>query len=96
MKTNIIIMYEWIFNLAGKLPYELHHDLSPQRRRCGSPLFVTLPMKYVGLEGNIWRPKAMMLSLKALAVAGVEGVVVEIWWGGVELVMMACVSSKWH
>jgi len=51
-----------------------------------------LPVKYVGLEGKIWRPKAMML-LKMLAVAGVEGVVVEIWWGGVELVMMACVSS---
>jgi len=42
-----------------------------------------LPVKYVDLEGKIWRPKAMMLSLKALAVAGVEGVVVEILvgWG---------------
>ena len=33
----------------------------------------------------------MMLSLNALAVAGVEGVVVEIWWSGVELVTMTCV-----
>jgi len=41
-------------------------------------------MKYVGLEGKIWWPKAMMLSLKALVVAGVDGVV-EIWWGGVEI-----------
>jgi len=49
-------------------------------------------VKYVGLEGKIWRPKTMMLSLKALVVAGVEGVVVVIWWGGVKLVMMACVS----
>ncbi|AES66748.1 transmembrane protein, putative [Medicago truncatula] len=67
-----------------------------KRRRCGSPVFVALPVKYVGLEGKIWRPKAMMLSLKALVVAGVEGVVVEIWWGGVELVMMAYVSPTWH
>jgi beta-amylase len=59
-------------------------------------MFDTLPVKYVGLEGKIWRPKAMMLLLKALVVAGVEGVVVEIWWGGVELVTMACVSSIWH
>lgn len=49
----------------------------------------------------------MMLSLKALVVAGVEGVVVEIWWGVVErnqprvydwrgyreLVMMACMCG---
>lgn len=49
----------------------------------------------------------MMLSLKALAAAGVEGVVVEIWWGVVErnqprvydwrgyreLVMMACMCG---
>jgi len=42
-------------------------------------------VKHVGLEGKIWRPKAMMLSLKALVVAGVEGVVVEIWWSGVWL-----------
>jgi len=52
-----------------------------------------LHVKYVGLEGKIWRPKVMMLSLKVLVVAGV---VVEIWWGGVELVMMACVSSTCH
>ncbi|XP_004503587.1 beta-amylase 1, chloroplastic-like [Cicer arietinum] len=91
----------------GDVPYELHHDLSPQRRRRGSPVFVTLPVKSVGSEGKIWRPKAMMLSLKALASAGVEGVVVEIWWGVVErneprvydwrgyreLVVMACMCG---
>ena len=81
---------------GGELPYELHHDLSSECRRHGLPVFVTVPVKYVGLEWKIWRPKAMMLSLKALAVAGVEGIVVEIWWHGVELVMMACVSSTWH
>jgi beta-amylase len=91
----------------GDVQYELHHDLSPQRRRRGLPVFVTLPVKSVGKEGKIWRPKAMMLSLKALASAGVEGVVVEIWWGVVErneprvydwrgyreLVMMACMCG---
>jgi len=33
-----------------------------------------------------------MMLLKALDVASVGGVLVEIWWGEVELVMMACVS----
>jgi len=88
--VNVNSPYCQIFN-GGELSYELHHDLSPQRRRRGLPVFVMLLVKYVGLEGKIWRPKAMMLSLKALAVAGVEGVVVEIWWSGVELVTMTCV-----
>jgi len=59
---------------GGELPYELYQDLSLQRRRRESLVFVTLLVKYVGLEGKIWRPKAMMLLLKALAVASVEGV----------------------
>ncbi|KAK7399078.1 hypothetical protein VNO78_10253 [Psophocarpus tetragonolobus] len=69
---------------GGDVAYELHHDFSPQRRRRGSPVFVTLPVNSVGREGRITRPKAMMFSLKALATAGVEGVVIEIWWGLVE------------
>ncbi|KAK7251454.1 hypothetical protein RIF29_34668 [Crotalaria pallida] len=66
----------------GDFPYELHHGF--YRHRKGSPVFVTLPVNSVGLGGKVSRPKAMMLSLRALAAAGVEGVVVEIWWGLVE------------
>ncbi|KAK7358495.1 hypothetical protein VNO77_00423 [Canavalia gladiata] len=91
----------------GDVAYELHHDFSPQRRRRGSPVFVTLPVNSVGREGQVTRPKAMLFSLRALATAGVEGVVIEIWWGLVEksesrvydwrgykeLVMMACMCG---
>ncbi|KAL1326395.1 hypothetical protein AAHE18_13G225400 [Arachis hypogaea] len=91
----------------GDVPYELHHDFSPQRETRGSPVFVTLPVNTVGPEGKISRPRAMMFSLKALAAAGVEGVVVEFWWGIIErkeprvydwrgyreLVMMACMCG---
>ncbi|XP_020239550.1 beta-amylase 1, chloroplastic isoform X2 [Cajanus cajan] len=68
----------------GDVAYELHHDYSPQRCRNGSPVFVTMPVKSVGPEGRVARPKTIMFSLKALASAGVEGVVIEIWWGLVE------------
>ncbi|RDX58423.1 Beta-amylase 1, chloroplastic [Mucuna pruriens] len=68
----------------GDVAYQLHHDFSPQRRRSGAPVFVTLPVNSVGSEGRVARPKAMMFSLKALATAGVEGVAIEIWWGLVE------------
>ncbi|CAL0330864.1 unnamed protein product [Lupinus luteus] len=67
----------------GDFAYELHHDFYRHRKK-GSPVFVTLPVNSVGLEGRVSRPKAMMLSLRALAAAGVEGVVIEIWWGLVE------------
>ncbi|CAJ1937213.1 unnamed protein product [Sphenostylis stenocarpa] len=70
---------------GGDIAYELHHDFSPQRRRRGSPVFVTLPVNSVSREGGrVARPKAMLFSLKALVSAGVEGVVIEIWWGLVE------------
>ncbi|KAH1235783.1 Beta-amylase 1, chloroplastic [Glycine max] len=71
-------------NGGGDVAYQLHHDFSPQRRRRGSPVFVTLPVNSIGRDGRVARPKAMMFSLKALATAGVEGVVIEIWWGLVE------------
>ncbi|KAL2342646.1 hypothetical protein Fmac_003931 [Flemingia macrophylla] len=68
----------------GDVPYELHHRYSRQCCQSGSRVFVTLPVKSVGRDGRVVRLKAMMFSLKALAAAGVEGVVVEIWWGLVE------------
>ncbi|KAH0975058.1 hypothetical protein GBA52_016957 [Prunus armeniaca] len=68
----------------SELQYELFHGLSPQRCRKGSPVFVTLPLDTVGPLGLLRRPRAMVQSLKALAAAGVEGVVMEVWWGLVE------------
>ncbi|PQM41911.1 beta-amylase 3 chloroplastic-like [Prunus yedoensis var. nudiflora] len=68
----------------SELQYELFHGFSPQRCRKGSPVFVTLPLDTVGPLGLLRRPRAMVQSLKALAAAGVEGVVMEVWWGLVE------------
>lgn len=69
---------------SGDFPYELQHDSSPQRQRRGSPVFVTLPANTVGPEGQVRKLKAITFSFLALANAGVEGVVLEIWWGLVE------------
>lgn len=67
----------------GDLQYELQHGFSPQRSK-GSPVFVTLPVDVVNYSGNERLWKTMVYSLRALAAAGVEGVVVEVWWGLVE------------
>lgn len=49
------------------------------------PLFVMLPLDTVTMGGgNLNKAKAMNASLMALKSAGVEGVMVDAWWGLVE------------
>ncbi|EPS63004.1 hypothetical protein M569_11781, partial [Genlisea aurea] len=51
----------------------------------GVPVFVMLPLDTVSMGGgSLNRPRAMAASLAALKTAGVEGVMVDAWWGLVE------------
>ncbi|KAL9681779.1 hypothetical protein QQ045_013567 [Rhodiola kirilowii] len=50
----------------------------------GVPVFVMLPLDTVTQGGSLNKPKAMNASLMALKSAGVEGVMVDVWWGLVE------------
>ncbi|XP_050377047.1 beta-amylase 1, chloroplastic-like [Argentina anserina] len=69
----------------GDLQGELFHGFSPQLRGRGSPVFVTMPLDSVDpVGGQARRRKTMSQSFKALVAAGVEGVVMEVWWGIVE------------
>ncbi|CAK9323675.1 unnamed protein product [Citrullus colocynthis] len=69
----------------GDVQYELlHHGFSLERRNSGGAVFVTLPLDAVSPDGQLRRRKAMSQSFRALAAAGVEGVVIEVWWGLVE------------
>ncbi|CAM8934724.1 unnamed protein product [Rhodiola kirilowii] len=61
--------------------YEMHYGTS---RFKGTPVFVALPVDVVGPAGQVRRKKAMLQSFRALKTAGVEGVVMEVWWGMVE------------
>lgn len=47
-------------------------------------MFVTLPVDAVNPMGQMKRRKVMAQSFRALVAAGVEGVVMEVWWGLVE------------
>jgi beta-amylase len=47
-------------------------------------VYVTLPAELVAEDGKVRRIKVLTASLRALVTAGVEGVVMEIWWGIVE------------
>ncbi|KAE8671721.1 Beta-amylase [Hibiscus syriacus] len=48
------------------------------------PVFVMLPLDTVTHGGSLNKPRAMSASLMALKSAGVEGVMVDAWWGLVE------------
>ncbi|KAJ0048719.1 hypothetical protein Pint_15727 [Pistacia integerrima] len=48
------------------------------------PVFVMLPLDTVTQGGHLNKPRAMNASLMALKSVGVEGVMVDAWWGLVE------------
>ncbi|KAA8522115.1 hypothetical protein F0562_012571 [Nyssa sinensis] len=62
------------------------HGLSVSHSKNDSrvPVFVMLPLDTVSFGGNLSKPRAMNASLMALKSAGVEGVMVDAWWGLVE------------
>ncbi|KAJ0047878.1 hypothetical protein Pint_14875 [Pistacia integerrima] len=64
--------------------YEHHHRAFLRSRRKGSPVFVKLPEDTTWAGGILKRKKAVTQSFKALAAAGVEGVLMEVYWGVVE------------
>ncbi|KAL3817896.1 hypothetical protein ACJIZ3_003801 [Penstemon smallii] len=69
----------------GELKYDLHHGQRNRRRKGALPVYVTLPADAVGPTAQtVRRRKALAQSFRALAAAGVEGVVMEVWWGLVE------------
>ncbi|KAK9266912.1 hypothetical protein L1049_027171 [Liquidambar formosana] len=69
--------------------WEKLHGLSgahgaPGNNNSRVPVFVMLPLDTVSIGGNLNKPRAMNASLMALKSAGVEGVMVDAWWGLVE------------
>lgn len=50
----------------------------------GVPVFVMMPLDSVTMNNTVNRRKAMNASLQALKSAGVEGVMMDVWWGLVE------------
>ncbi|GFY81463.1 beta-amylase 1 [Actinidia rufa] len=50
----------------------------------GVPVYVMMPLDSVTMRNGVNRRKAMGASLQALKSAGVEGVMMDVWWGLVE------------
>ena len=50
----------------------------------GVPVFVMMPLDSVRMGNAVNRRKAMRASLQALRSGGVEGIMIDVWWGLVE------------
>ncbi|GMY26960.1 beta-amylase 1, chloroplastic-like [Fagus crenata] len=50
----------------------------------GVPVYVMMPLDSVTMNNTVNRKKAMNASLQALKSAGVEGIMMDVWWGLVE------------
>ncbi|GAQ84938.1 beta-amylase [Klebsormidium nitens] len=48
------------------------------------PVYIMLPLDSITMSNTVNRPRALRASLIALKSAGVEGVMVDVWWGIVE------------
>lgn len=55
-----------------------------KREGGGVPVFVMMPLDSVTMANTVNRRKAMKASLQALKSAGVEGIMIDVWWGLVE------------
>ncbi|KAM0899484.1 hypothetical protein ACQ4PT_021332 [Festuca glaucescens] len=59
----------------------------PERDFAGTPyvpVYVMLPLNVVSLEGEVVDADALVGQLRVLKAAGVDGVMVDCWWGNVE------------
>ncbi|CAL8990189.1 unnamed protein product [Prunus brigantina] len=61
-----------------------HQVRSAQNKGTGVPVYVMMPLDSVTMNNSVNRKKAMNASLQALKSAGVEGVMMDVWWGLVE------------
>lgn len=80
-----ILLFEGMYDAQKE---KFHTLSSGHQAQNGSrvPVYVMLPLDTVTLGGHLNKPKAMNASLMALKRAGVEGVMVDVWWGLVEKV----------
>lgn len=61
-----------------------HREVRAHGKGRGVPVYVMLPLDSVTMNHTVNRRKAMNASLQALKSAGVEGIMMDVWWGLVE------------
>lgn len=62
---------------------KMYKEVKTEKEK-GVPVYVMMPLDSVTMGNTVNRKKAMNASLQALKCAGVEGLMVDVWWGLVE------------
>jgi len=68
--------------LDGDLGFPIVHDFS--YAKSATPVFVMLPLDVISRDGQLQHVQALDVSLQTLKKIGVEGVMIDVWWGIVE------------
>ena len=68
----------------GKDAAEVGRAFEPKYVRKPVPVYVMLPLNVVTNDGEVNDPEALERGLRALSEIGVEGVMIDVWWGIVE------------
>lgn len=69
---------------AADIPVREYKEWRAQDKGMGVPVYVMMPLDSVTMNHTVNRRKAMNASLQALKSAGVEGIMMDVWWGLVE------------
>ncbi|KAM1104464.1 hypothetical protein ACFX15_012487 [Malus domestica] len=72
------------FATEAESPVLEHQVRGAHDKGTGVPVYVMMPLDSVTMHNSVNRKKAMNASLQALKSAGVEGVMMDVWWGLVE------------
>jgi beta-amylase len=62
---------------------EYREGVAPDKGK-GVPVYVMMPLDSMTMNNTMNRRKAMNTSLQALKSTGVEGIMMDMWWGLVE------------
>jgi hypothetical protein len=75
---------DWQTQLGAWKEYPFQETATSKGAGGGVPVFIMLPLDSVSMNNTVTRRRALNASLVALKSAGVEGVMMDIWWGIVE------------
>lgn len=75
---------DWQNNVEECKEHSTHETATSRGVRGGVPVFVMLPLDSVNMNNTLNRRRALNASLLALKSAGVEGIMMDVWWGIVE------------
>ncbi|KAF8780061.1 hypothetical protein HU200_001712 [Digitaria exilis] len=83
VKPDLAMACQALVDGSAAAPEAEHADVAAElKSKSGVPVFVMMPLDTVRKDGNsLNRRKAVEASLAALKSAGVEGIMVDVWWG---------------